>query len=83
MQTNQRYILTIHDLFTMPSGVLCGAEAEVAILDGETEIDRLKLAGKVGPNGAGYRRIYTGKPGLTAELVSGPGEVQFDSASLG
>jgi hypothetical protein len=70
MQPNQRYMLTIHDLFTITGGVLCGAEAEVAILDDGVEIDRMKFSGKVGP---GYRRSFTGKPGLIAKLSGCPG----------
>ncbi|ROL94154.1 hypothetical protein BK636_02045 [Pseudomonas chlororaphis] len=82
MQISQRYILTIHDLFTMPGGVLCGADAEVAILDGGIEIDRMKFSGKVGPGGSGYRRSFTGKPGLIAKLVIGPCRIQLTEESL-
>ena len=82
MQSTQSYLLTINDLFTKPDGVLCSAEAEVAILDGDAEIDRLTFSGKVGPSGPGYSRIYNGKPGLKAELVSGPGKITFTEGSL-
>ncbi|UZE14809.1 hypothetical protein [Pseudomonas sp. B21-053] len=77
MQSNQNYMLTIHNLFTATDGDICGAEAEVAILEAGVEIDRLTLSGKVGPGGPGYTRIYNGKPGLKADLVSGPGSLTF------
>lgn len=76
MQPSQRYILTIHDLFTMADGGMCGAEAEVAILDGGVEIDRVKFSGKCQSKG-GYSRSYRGKSGLEAALVSGPGRIDF------
>jgi hypothetical protein len=79
MRTNQRYILTYWDLFTFQNGVLCGAEAEVAILDNGVEIDRMKFAGKYQCK-EGYRRAYIGKPGLTAELTFGPGRIKFAAA---
>ena len=79
MQTIQQYRLTINDLFAISGGVLCGATAEVAIMDGDAEIYRLKLTGKLGPGGAGYCRGYTGKPGLTAKIVDGPGTIRLHS----
>ena len=79
MQPSQRYMLTIHDLFTITDGVLCGAEAEVAILDGGVEIDRMKFSGKC-QSKEGYSRSYYGKPGLEAALVSGPGRIDFGLA---
>lgn len=82
MQPSQHYMLTIQDLFAMSGGALCGSEAEVAILDGDVEIERLQFSGKVGPGGDGYRRSYTGKPGLTAKLVVGPGRIQFAEENL-
>lgn len=78
MQPSQRYILTIHDLFTMINGRICGAEARVAILDGDVEIDRLLFSGKC-QSKHGYRRSYIGKPGLKARLVSGPGRICFQA----
>ncbi len=83
MQALQSYILTINNLFVISGGMICGAQAEVAILDGKTEIDRLSFSGKIGPGGSGYRKSYTGRPGLTAELVSGPGEIELHSAAIG
>lgn len=77
MQANKRYIVTIRDLYTVSGTVICGAKVEVAILDGGIEVDRLMVSGKVGPGGAGYRRSYVGKPGLTARLVSGSCGMQF------
>ena len=81
MQPSQRYMLTIHDLFAITGGVLCGAEAEVAILDCGVEIDRVKFSGKC-PSKDGYSRSYHGKPGLIAELVSGPGRIHFSEENL-
>ena len=77
MQAIQHYMLTINDLLTVSGGMICGSSAEVAILDGSAEIDRLKFSGKVGPGGPGFRKSYEGKPGLTAELVSGCCKVSF------
>lgn len=77
MQISQRYMLTIYDLFTMTDGVLHGANAEVAVLNGEVEIDRMKFSGKVGPDGPGFRRSYAGKPGLSGKLVSGQCQISF------
>ncbi|KAA5842240.1 hypothetical protein F2A37_16360 [Pseudomonas chlororaphis] len=82
MRNSQRYILTYWDLFTIREGTLCGAEAEVAILDGGVEVDRMKFTGKY-QGEDGYRRAYSGKPGLTAELVFGPGRIQFAAEDLG
>ncbi|UOB21766.1 hypothetical protein MRY17_13475 [Pseudomonas orientalis] len=79
MQIIQRYLLTIHDLFTITGGGICGAEAEVAILDGGVEIDRVKFSGKCQSKG-GYSRSYCGKSGLEAGLVSGPGRIDFGLA---
>lgn len=80
MQTSQRYMLTIHDLFTITGGGICGAEAEVAIFDGGVEIDRVKFSGKCQSKG-GYSRSYCGKSGLTAKHVSGPGRIRFQEES--
>ena len=77
MQTAQRYKLTIHDLFTATEGGICGAEAEVAILDGGVEVDRVKFSGKCQSKG-GYGRSYYGKTGLSANIVSGPGRIDFE-----
>lgn len=81
MQVSQRYMLNIRDLFTVCSGSLCGAEIVIAVFDGDTEIDRLRFQGKVGPGGEGYRRSYTGKPGLNAQIVSGPGGINFQAVA--
>lgn len=72
----QRYVLTIWDLFTMNGSDVCGGEAVIAIMDGDREVDRVTVSGKC-QNPNGYRRSYTGKPGLTARIVSGPGRIQF------
>lgn len=79
MQTSQRYMLTIFDLFTITDAGICGAEAEVAILDSGVEIDRMKFSGKCQSKG-GYSRSYQGKPGLKAALLSGPGRIDFGLA---
>lgn len=76
MQIIQRYMLTIHGLFTITDGDICGAETEVAILDEGVEIDRVKFSGKCQSKG-GYSRSYHGKSGLQAALVSGPGRIDF------
>lgn len=81
MQPSQRYMLTIHDLFIVTGGGICGAEAEVAILDVGVEVDRIKFSGKCQSKG-GYSRGYCGKPGLIAQLVSGPGRIQFAAESV-
>jgi len=74
----QRYMLTIRDLFTVRDGVVCGGESFVAIMDGQMEVDRMRFTGKTVPGGDGYCRSYVGKPGLTAQLVSGPGQIDFE-----
>ncbi|WP_236192773.1 hypothetical protein [Pseudomonas glycinae] len=75
MENGQKYMLNIRNLFGTSSGVVCGVEVVVALLDGGTEIDRLNFNGKVGPGSDGYSRSYIGKPGLRAEIISGPGTV--------
>jgi len=77
MQASQRYTLNIRDLFISSSEGLCGAEVVIAILDGDTEVDRLSFKGKVGPGGDGYSRSYSGKPDLKAAVVAGVGRITF------
>jgi hypothetical protein len=77
MDANQMYELVVSDLFRESRGVVSGADAEIAILDGGEEIERLKFTGKIGPDGPGYRKLYRGKLGLTAELVSGCCKIRF------
>ncbi|MDS9879473.1 hypothetical protein RMI40_32085 [Pseudomonas protegens] len=77
----QRYVLTIWDLLTIHEGGASGGESFVAIMDGQSEVDRMKFTGKTGPGGNGYRRSYTGKQGLTARLISGPGRIRFDAVT--
>lgn len=79
MQNIQSYMLTIKDLFAISGGAICGADAKIAIMDGENEIDSLMFSGKVGPGGQGARRSYSGKPGLTAKVASGPGSITMKS----
>lgn len=81
MQLSQLYMLTIHDLFIVTGGGICGAEAEVAILDGGVEVDRVKCSGMCQSKG-GYSRGYSGKPGLIAQLVFGPGRINFAKAAV-
>lgn len=64
---SQGYVVTIHSLGSSTAG----GEAEIAIMNGTQEVGRELFVGKVSPGGAGYRRRISGKPGLTAELVSG------------
>lgn len=72
----QRYMLAIWDLFTMNGSGVCGGEAVIAVMDGDQEVDRVTVSGKCqGQNG--YLRSYTGKPGLTARLMSGPKALSF------
>lgn len=73
----QGYVLTMQNLFATDNGVNVGCKAEVAILDGDVEIDRLKLTGKVGPGESVYRRKYEGRAGLRAELLTGVGQITF------
>jgi hypothetical protein len=75
MEIGQKYTLNIRNLFGTSSSVVCGVEVVVALLDGDTEIDRLNFKGKVGPGGDGFSLSYTGKPGLRAEIISDPGSV--------
>lgn len=81
MQATPRYTLIIHDLFTITHCDICGAEAEIAILDGGVEVDRVKFSGKC-QSKDGYRRAYTGKTGFTAELVSGTRRIHFVAEGL-
>lgn len=79
MRASQRYTLTIHDLFAVTEGSICGAEAVVAILDDGVEIDRVKFSSKCQSEG-GYSRSYHGKSGLQAAFVSGPGWISFQAS---
>ncbi|MEE1869085.1 hypothetical protein [Pseudomonas auratipiscis] len=74
----QNYVLTIRDLLTVKGGDVCGGEAEIAIMDGDQEVDRLIVSGKCREPSV-YSRSYSGKPGLTARLVSGVGSITFES----
>ncbi|MBX8528562.1 hypothetical protein K5D32_02745 [Pseudomonas cichorii] len=77
----QRYMLTIWDLFTMNGSDVCGGEAVIAIINSGQEVDRIIVSGKC-QGTSGYRRSYTGMPGLTARLVSGAGSISFESHNL-
>jgi len=80
MDANQVYELVISNLFNVSLGVISGTDAEIAILDGGEEIERIKFSGKIGPDGPGYRKLYRGKLGLTAELMFGSCEIRFRKA---
>lgn len=69
----QAYAITIHDL----GSPAAGGEAVIAIMVGGKEVGREAFQGKISPGGAGYRRRISGKPGLTAELVSGNCDFSF------
>jgi hypothetical protein len=75
----QRYLLTIQNLFTINAGVIAGCKAEIALLEGDVEVDRVNLTGKVGPGESTYCRDYEGKPGLRAELLTGVGQITFEA----
>lgn len=79
MHATQRYTLTIRDLFTATESGICGAEAEIAILDRGVEVGRVKFSGKCQSEG-GYSRSYSGKAGLNALVASGPGRISFQAA---
>lgn len=72
----QNYILTIRDMFSMIKGEQHGAETEVTILDNGVEVDRIRFRGK----SKQYQRHYSGKPGLSAVIASGPGAITMASA---
>lgn len=72
----QRYMLTIWGLFSKNGSDVCGAQAVIAIMDGEQEVDRFTISGKW-QSPSGYRRSYTGKSGLTALLLSGPDGLSY------
>lgn len=74
----QNYTLSIRDLLSMSGSDACGAQAVIAITDGEKEVDRITITGKC-QSPDGYHRSYTGKSGLTARLVSGVGSISFES----
>lgn len=74
----QNYILTIRDLFSTNNGDRCGAEAQVAIIDGGVEIDRVVFTGKC----EHFQRRYIGKPGLRAVLATGPGSIEMNATLL-
>lgn len=72
------YILTIRDLWTTNKGEKCGAETQVAILENGAEVDRVVFRGKC----QHYQRRYSGKPGLSAAISSGPGSITMTAELL-
>lgn len=70
---SQGYAITIHAL----GSPVAGGEAVIAIMDGSKEVGREAFRGKVSSSRAGYRRRISGKPGLTAKLVSGKCDFSF------
>lgn len=77
MQINQRYTLTIKNLFATDGERLCGSEATVAVMDGLAEIDRVRFSGMT-RSAEGFRRSYIGKPGLTARVLTGFCQARLD-----
>ncbi len=77
MQIIQRYMMTIHDVFTITDVGICGAETEISVLDGAAEVERVKFSGKCQSEG-GYSRSYHGTHGLTAVVVKGPGRAVLE-----
>ena len=71
----QGYAITIHAI----GSDAAGGAAEIAIMDGAEEVGRELFHGKVSRGGAGYRRLVSGKPGLTAKLVSGNCDFSFQA----
>lgn len=74
--TTVTYSITIHDLHRLESGLVCGDEAVVAVLDNGREIHRERFFGKC-TSPSGYTRKYEGKPGLTAVMISGKCRMGF------
>ncbi|WP_295460518.1 hypothetical protein [uncultured Pseudomonas sp.] len=75
MESEVSYTLALSDVFELVGAAICGSGLEIAIFDGEAEIDRLQRRGKVATGS--YRETYRGKPDLRARLVSGSGAVSF------
>lgn len=69
----QGYVVTIHSLGSSTAG----GEAEIAIMNGTQEVGRELFVGKVSPGGTGYRRLVSGRLGLTAKLASGSCDFSF------
>lgn len=67
------YAVTINAL----GSPAAGGEAVIAIMDGCREVARESFQGRVSPGRTGYRRRISGKPGLTAKLVSGDCDFSF------
>lgn len=78
MESDVSYTLALSDVFELVDDAICGSELEIAILDGEAEIDRLHRRGTVASGS--YRETYRGKLGLRARLVSGSAAVSFTRA---
>lgn len=78
--TAVNYSITIHDLYRVERGQTCADEAIVAIKDGDREIHREYFTGKCQAS-SGYMRRYTGKPGLSAVLLSGNCRMKFEASN--
>lgn len=72
-----RHRLSIFDLFTVQDGSVCAGETNVLLLDQGEEVDTVVFSGKVGPGPYGYHRSVYGPPGMSAEIVSGPGRIEL------
>lgn len=72
------YDLVLADMYRIEGGLLCGSHAEIAIMDGDVEVDRIHRRGKLWESS--YCIPYQGKPGLTAVLLSGKCHVRFGVA---
>ncbi|WP_312963955.1 hypothetical protein [Stutzerimonas nitrititolerans] len=72
------YDLVLADMYRIEGGLLCGSHAEIAIMDGGREVDRIRRNGMI--RDSSYRIPYQGKPGLTAVLLSGKCQVRFGVA---
>lgn len=70
------YCITIHDLYRIEGGLMCGDEAVVSILDSGREVRRERFIGKCSSAG-GYTRKFRGQPGLVARLISGGCRMEF------
>jgi len=78
MPADVSYELVVSDMYRLVDGVLHGAQVEIAILDGVTEVDRIKRSGMI--KSGSHRSRYTGPPGLTAKVVEGECKVALRAA---
>lgn len=74
----QVYILQVRDLGSMSKGEQYGAETYVAILEDGAEVGREVFRGKCKQ----HQRRYTGRPGLSAVIITGPGSITMTAKRL-